>query len=65
MGMLKSAAKTIIGVDVFFLLLLGFSFLHIEPGTGSYVMAQLTLIPTLITFVAAVAVIRADWEPFE
>lgn len=64
MGLLKSAAKVIIGVDILFLLLLAFSMWRLEPGTSSYVTAQLTLVPTLLTFVAALVVVRTEWEPF-
>lgn len=65
MGILTSAARMIIGIDILFLLLLGFSFLYLEPGTGSYVAAQVTLVPTVLTFVAAVAVLYTGWDPFE
>lgn len=64
MGLLKSMARVIIGFDILFFLLLGFSFLHLEPGTGSYVVAQLTLVPTVLTFVASIVVVRTEWEPF-
>lgn len=41
----------IIVIDIVVLLLLGYSFLHIEPGSASYVMAVITLGITLITLV--------------
>lgn len=65
MSMLQSAAKTIIGVDILFLLLLGFSFLYVEPGTKSYVVGQITLFPIAATFLASVVVLYFDWAPFE
>jgi len=64
MGLLRTASKVILGVDILFLLLLAFSFYYLEPGTGPYVTAQLTLVPIVLTFVAAAAVIRTGWEPF-
>jgi hypothetical protein len=64
MGLLRSAAKVILGVDILFLLLLAFSFYYLEPGTGSYVTAQLTLVPIVLSFVAAALVVRTGWEPF-
>ncbi|WP_415382206.1 hypothetical protein [Halosimplex sp. TS25] len=64
MGLLKSAAKVILGVDILFLLLLAFCFYYLEPGTAPYVVAQLTLVPTVLSFVASAIVIRTEWEPF-
>ncbi|RDI69861.1 hypothetical protein [Halopelagius longus] len=65
MGILQSASRTVLGIDVLFLLLLGFSFLYLDPGTRSYVMAQLTLIPVALTFLASVVLIYTQWDPFE
>jgi len=64
MGLLRSAAKVILGVDILFLLLLAFSLYYLDPGTGPYVTAQLTLVPVVLSFVAAAIVIRTGWEPF-
>lgn len=64
MGLLRTAAKTLVGIDVLFLLLLGFSFLYLEPGTKSYVVGQLTLVPIVLTLVASIAVMYLDWDPF-
>ena len=65
MGALQSASRLVFGIDVLFLLLLGFSLLHIEPGTGAYVVAVLTLVPTALTFVGCLVVLYTGWEPFE
>ncbi|GKZ15234.1 hypothetical protein [Haladaptatus sp. T7] len=65
MGLLQTASRTVLGIDIFFLLLLGFSFLYLEPGTGSYVTATVTLIPIVLTFVMSVVVLYTEWEPFE
>jgi hypothetical protein len=45
------------GVDILFMLLLAFSFYYLDPGSASYVTAQLTLVPTVLSFVAAAVVI--------
>ncbi|AHG01641.1 hypothetical protein HALLA_04370 (plasmid) [Halostagnicola larsenii XH-48] len=63
--MLQSASRVILGIDVLFLLLLGFSFLYIEPGSGPFVVASLTLVPTVLTLVMSVAVLYTGWDPFE
>ena len=65
MGLLRQASRTLLGVNILFLLLLGFSLRYLEPGTGSYVVAQLTLIPTVLTLAGSVFVIYTDWTPFE
>lgn len=63
MGLLQSASKTILGIDILFLILLGFSFFYLEPGSGSYVIAQITLVPTVLTLFASVVVIYTGWDP--
>lgn len=65
MGLLQFASRVVLGIDVLFLLLLGFSFLYIEPGSGPYVVAILTLVPVVFTFVMSVAVLYTGWDPFE
>lgn len=65
MGLLQAASRTILGIDILFLLLLGFSFLYLEPGSGSYVVAQLTLVPVVLTFAASAVVLYTGWDPFE
>lgn len=64
MGLLQTASRTIIGVDLLFLLLLGFSFLYIEPGTGTYVIALVTVVPIALTFAASVVILYTGWDPF-
>lgn len=46
------------------LLLLGWSFLYLEPGTASYVIAQVSAIVLIVTAVGALVALRSDWEPF-
>lgn len=64
MGFLQTVSQVVLGVNILFLLLLGFSFAFIEPGTGPYVIAVLTLVPVVLSLVASVAVIYTGWEPF-
>lgn len=64
MGIVQFASRLVLGIDVLFLLLLGFSFLYIEPGSGPYVAAILTVAPTVLTFVMSVAVLYTGWDPF-
>lgn len=64
MGLLRSAARVIIAMDILFFLLLLFSLVFGEPGTGSYIVAQLTLIPVVLSFIASVAVVHTGWDPF-
>lgn len=65
MGLLQTASRTIIAVDILFALLLAFSFGYIEPGTSSYVVAQLTLAPIVLTFVAGVLILYTGWDPLD
>lgn len=61
---LRSASRTILAVDILFVILLGLSFLVLEPGTESYVVGQLALIPILLTLVLSSLVLYYDWTPF-
>lgn len=64
MGFLQAVSQVVLGVNFLFLVLLGFSFLFLDPGTGPFVIAVLTLIPVLLSLVASVAVIYTGWDPF-
>lgn len=50
--------------DLVLLVLLGFSFLFVEPGTPSYVAAQLGFGFTLVTIAGLLVTITVDWTPF-
>ena len=65
MGLIQSGARTVLGMNVLFLLLLGFSFLFMGSDTGARVVAELTLIPVVLGIVASIAVLYTGWEPFE
>ena len=64
MGFLQSVSQVVLGVNILFLLLLGFSFPFLEPGTGPFVVAVLTLVPVVLSLIGSVAVIYTGWEPF-
>lgn len=65
MGLLQSGSRTVLGMNVLFLLLLGFSFLFLEPGSDSWVTAQMTLVPVVLGLVASIVVLYTGWEPFQ
>lgn len=64
MGFLQSVSQVVLAMAILFLLLLAFSLIAGEPGTGSYIIAQLTLIPVVLSFIASLIVIYTGWEPF-
>lgn len=65
MGLLQSASRLVFTIDVLFLLLLGLSFTYVEPGTGPFVVATLTLVPVVATLVGSLVVLYTGWDPFE
>lgn len=65
MGLIQEASRTLLAMQLLFLLLLGFSFTYLEPGSDAYVVAVLTLIPVTLTLLASVIVIYTGWSPFE
>lgn len=64
MGFLQSISQVVMAMAILFFVLLAFSLVVGEPGTGSYIVAQLTLIPVVLSFIASVIVIYTGWEPF-
>lgn len=62
---LQSASKTVLGINLLLGILLVFSLLAGEPGTESYVVAQLALVPVVVTFALSAAVIYFGWQPFQ
>ncbi|WP_148263648.1 hypothetical protein [Halopiger xanaduensis] len=51
-------------LSVGFLLLLGWSFLYLEPGTASYVIGQVSAAVLAVTAVGTGIALYSDWEPF-
>ncbi|MDJ1433628.1 hypothetical protein [Halostagnicola sp. A-GB9-2] len=64
MTLMQSVCKTMITLDILFALLLAFSYPHLDPGSGSYVVAQLTLVPVLLTFCVSCLILYFEWDPF-
>ncbi|WP_408960284.1 hypothetical protein [Natrinema sp. 74] len=64
MGFLQSMAQIVLATAVLFALLLVFSLLAGEPGTGPYVTAQLTLVPVVLSLITSILVIYTGWDPF-
>lgn len=63
MGLLQAAAQLVLGVNMLFLLLLGFSVAFTEPGTGPRVVVQLTLVPVVGGLIGSLIVIYTGWDP--
>lgn len=51
-------------LSVAMLLLLGWSFLHLEPGTPSYVIGQVGAIGLGVTLVGTLIALVSGWQPF-
>ncbi|WP_415378841.1 hypothetical protein [Halosimplex sp. TS25] len=61
----RSVLKLVFGINVLFLLLLGFSYPYLEPGTASYVVAVMTA-GLCLTMLALVALISYfEWDVFD
>ncbi|MFP8953490.1 hypothetical protein ACLI4Z_11020 [Natrialbaceae archaeon A-arb3/5] len=64
MGFLQDVSQLVLAINIVFLFLLVFSLLFVEPGTGAYVVAHLTLIPVVLSLIGSLAIIYTGWEPF-
>lgn len=61
----RSVLKLVFGINVLFLLLLGFSVPYLDPGTDSYVVTVMAA-GLCLTMLALVAVITYfDWDVFD
>ncbi|RQH02639.1 hypothetical protein [Natrarchaeobius oligotrophus] len=54
--------RPIFAICIVILLLLGFSFPFLEPGSESYVVAVLTVIPVGLVLIATVVLLALNWE---
>ncbi|GAB6878180.1 hypothetical protein JCM17823_04540 [Halorubrum gandharaense] len=50
--------------SVAMLVLLGWSFLYLEPGTASYVIGQVSAGVLLVTIIGSATALFSGWEPF-
>lgn len=55
---------SILAIDIVLLLLLGWSFLYLEPATPSYVIGQVSAIMLGVTIVGVLIALYSDWAPF-
>lgn len=55
---------SILAIDIVLLLLLGWSFLYLEPATPSYVIGQVSTIMLGVTIVGVLIALYSDWAPF-
>ncbi|RRJ31575.1 hypothetical protein EIK79_07655 [Halocatena pleomorpha] len=55
---------SIFAVSVTMLLLLGWSFIYLEPGTPSYVIGQVSAAVIVVVIAGTLLVLSSGWEPF-
>lgn len=55
---------SILAVDIVLLLLLGWSFLYLEPSSPSYVIGQVSAAVLGLTIVGVLLALYSDWTPF-
>lgn len=55
---------SILAVSIAMLLLLGWSFLYLEPGTPSYVIGQVSAVVVAVTILGTLLALTSDWVPF-
>lgn len=61
----RSVLKLVFGINVLFLLLLGFSYPYLEPGTDSYVVAAMSAAICLTMLVLVAIITYFDWRVFD
>lgn len=61
----QSVLKLVFGLNVLFLLLLGFSAPYLEPGTASYVVAAMTAALCLAMLAMVALISYVEWDVFD
>ncbi|MFC7141581.1 hypothetical protein ACFQMA_17295 [Halosimplex aquaticum] len=61
----RSVLKLVFGINVLFLLLLGFSYPYLEPGTASYVVAVMTAALCLAMLALVALISYFEWDVFD
>lgn len=51
-------------ISIVMLVALGWSFLHLEPGTASYAISQVSAIVVGVTAVGTFIALFSGWKPF-
>lgn len=62
---MTSVWKVMFAANVVLLTMLAFAYPALEPGTASYVVAQLSLVFIGASLLGLYLVIRVDWRPFD
>jgi hypothetical protein len=55
---------SILAVNSGLLLLLGWAFLYLDPGTPSYIIGQVSAVVLGVTILGVVVVLYSSWTPF-
>lgn len=61
----NSVLRVVFGLNVLFLLLIAFSYPHLEPGTGSYVVALLTFLLCVVMLTIVGLMTYFEWDVFD
>ena len=60
----KQIWTAFLAIYVTLLLMLAWSFLYIEPGTATYVVAQMSAVMLIVSISVVLLLIYVDWNPF-
>lgn len=61
----NAVLRIVFGINVLFLVLLAFSYPHLEPGTGSYVAAVVTFGLCVIMLALVGLITHFEWAVFD
>lgn len=64
MGRSDAILKLVVAVNAVFLLLLAFSYPHIEPGSGAHVAAVFAFVPIVLTLMLVAVVQYVGLDAF-
>lgn len=62
MNRTRTVLRALFTVNILFILLLAFSSLYLEPGSGASVAAVMTLIPTTLMLLIIGVLLYLDWD---
>ncbi|WP_459891339.1 hypothetical protein [Halostagnicola bangensis] len=65
MNRTRSVLKVVFGINVFFLVMLAFSYPYLEPGTGSYVAATMTFVLCLLMLLLVAVLTYFELDLFD
>lgn len=55
---------SILAISITMLLLLGWSFIYLEPGTPSYVIGQVSITVIVVVILGTLLALSSNWAPF-